>query len=94
MPVVKLLVQPGSDTDLNTLLKEKRPPVTVDENGGLFSQSAGQSEAHTLISGGNQEQGELSRVCTEQDYPRFGDGHGWPELPEGGHENHTSKTYL
>ena len=53
-------MQPGSDADLSTLLNKKRPPITVDGNGGLFSRPASRSEAHTLISGGNQRRGGLS----------------------------------
>ena len=49
--VAQISMQPGGSTDLSTQLNEKRPPITVDKNGGLFFLSTGWPGAHTLVSG-------------------------------------------
>jgi len=48
-------MQPESSMDLSTRLIRKRPPITVDRDGGLFSLSAGHPEAHTLFSGKHRD---------------------------------------
>ena len=51
--IAETSVQPGSRTSLYTQLIEKRPLITVDENGGLSVKSARHAGAHTLVSGIN-----------------------------------------
>ena len=47
--------QPGSDATIPSLLFEKRPPITVDESGGLFLQLSGHPGAHVLTSGDDRD---------------------------------------
>jgi len=47
-------VQSGSDADITSLLFEKRPPITVDESGGLFLLSVTRPRAHILASGNDR----------------------------------------
>ena len=54
MLVTQFCMQPGDSTDVPTKLIEKRPPITVDRNGGSFLLSVGHAGAHTLASGGDR----------------------------------------
>lgn len=54
MSIAHLSAQPGDGADLSVRLLEKRPQITVDENGGLFFMSMGHLDAHILASGNDR----------------------------------------
>ncbi|KAF9649188.1 hypothetical protein BDM02DRAFT_1945456 [Thelephora ganbajun] len=63
---IALLREPGGDTDLFTQLLERRPLITVDEDGGLFSLLTGHTGTHTLASRNDRTPDRSSSRSTVQ----------------------------